>query len=57
MNKLIVTYANGSTEEVSSELSAEAYLDSRFGGLPEDVLAKCSVEDVERPVAKNKAKK
>ena len=57
MNNLIVTYADGSKEEVSSDLSAAEYLDSRFGGLPEDIFAKCSVEDAEAPVAKNKAKK
>jgi len=53
MNKLTVTYSDSSTEDVTSDLSAEEYFDSRFGGLPQEVLEKCSVVGHEaKPVAK-----
>jgi len=45
MNKLLVAYADGSTESVTSDLSAEAYFDSRFAGLPKDILEKCAVTE------------
>lgn len=49
MKKLLVTYADESTEIVPSELTPAQYLDSRFGTLPEDTKVK--VEKYKEPKA------
>lgn len=58
MNILSVTYANGTVELISSDLSPEQFFDSRFGGLDPSIREKCKVEifQEEQP-AKTKAKK
>lgn len=45
--RLQITYANGEQEIVPSELTPEQFFDSRFGGLDEEVKAKCKVVKVE----------
>ena len=45
--KLLVTYANGDQEVVPSDLTPDQFFDSRFGGLADEVKAKCRVVQVE----------
>ena len=45
--KLLVTYANGDQEVVPSVLTPDQFFDSRFGGLADEVKAKCKVVKVE----------
>lgn len=45
--KLLVTYANGDQEVVPSDLTPDQFFDSRFGGLADEVKAKCKVVKVE----------
>ena len=45
--RLQVTYANGEQEVVPSDLTPDQFFDSRFGGLADEVKAKCKVVQVE----------
>ena len=45
--RLQVTYANGEQEVVPSDLTPDQFFDSRFGGLADEVKAKCNVVKVE----------
>ena len=54
MGKLKVTYHNGDTEIVSSELTPEQYFESRFGHHSEEVREKTKV--VEHKEKTEKAK-
>ena len=45
--KLLVTYANGDQEVMPSDLTPDQFFDSRFGGLADEVKAKCKVVKVE----------
>ena len=45
--KLLVTYANGDQEVMPSDLTPDQFFDSRFGGLADEVKAKCRVVQVE----------
>ena len=40
---LHVTYADGSTEVVPSDMTPEGFFESRFGGLEQEVKDKCQV--------------
>ncbi len=54
--RLQVTYANGEQEIVPSDLTPEQFFDSRFGGLADEVKAKCRVVQVEDEVVEAKPK-
>ena len=54
MGKLKVTYHNGETETVNSELTAEQYFDSRFGHHSEEVREKTKVVEVKEKAEKPK---